>query len=159
AHMAASGVIHPEDLYRVCIAAAGELATFTTTSKRPPALPAYRHEQLRESFEPVMAALRDAPGKGLEQTATPIPLQSPGFGVHGAAGARRSLSSAAAFLPAARADVPAEELRRQFPLQIKVGPAERIRDLVNLALPGVPVRAMPVAPRQIPYHAGFAYFE
>jgi len=26
-------------------------------------------------------------------------------------------------------------------------------------LPGVPVTPMPVAPRQIPFHAGFAYFE
>jgi type VI secretion system protein ImpJ len=30
---------------------------------------------------------------------------------------------------------------------------------VNLALPGVALRAVPVAPRQIPYHAGFTYFE
>jgi len=37
--------------------------------------------------------------------------------------------------------------------------AERLRDLVSLQLPGVVLRALPVAPRQIPYHAGFAYFE
>ena len=30
---------------------------------------------------------------------------------------------------------------------------------MRLQLPGVPVHAVPVAPRQIPYHAGFAYFE
>jgi type VI secretion system protein ImpJ len=30
---------------------------------------------------------------------------------------------------------------------------------VNVALPGVTVRALPVAPRQIPYTAGAAYFE
>jgi len=60
---------------------------------------------------------------------------------------------------AARADVPAEDLRRRFPAQLKIGPVEKIRDLVTLQLPGVPVVALPVAPRQIPYHAGFAYFE
>jgi type VI secretion system protein ImpJ len=42
---------------------------------------------------------------------------------------------------------------------LKLGPVEKIRDLVNLALPGVPVQPMPVAPRQIPFHAGFVYFE
>ena len=63
------------------------------------------------------------------------------------------------FILAARADVPAEELRRRFPAQLKVGPVEKIRDLVNLQLPGVPVNAVPTAPRQIPYHAGFGYFE
>ena len=30
---------------------------------------------------------------------------------------------------------------------------------MNLQLKGVPVHAMPVAPRQIPFHAGFVYFE
>ncbi len=46
-----------------------------------------------------------------------------------------------------------------FPSQIKIGPVEKIRDLVNLALPGVRLTPVPVAPRQIPFHAGFAYFE
>ena len=44
-------------------------------------------------------------------------------------------------------------------VQIKIGPVERIRDLVNLNLPGIALRSLPVAPRQIPYHAGFLYFE
>ena len=71
----------------------------------------------------------------------------------------RALYSTAVFILAARADLPAEELRRRFPAQLKIGPVEKISDLVRLQLPGVPVHAVPVAPRQIPYHAGFAYFE
>ena len=50
-------------------------------------------------------------------------------------------------------------LRRRFPAQLKIGPVEKIRDLVTLQLPGVPVSPLPVAPRQIPFHTGFAYFE
>ena len=38
-------------------------------------------------------------------------------------------------------------------------PVERIKDLVNLQLPGVGLRSLPVAPRQLPYHAGSHYFE
>jgi type VI secretion system protein ImpJ len=63
------------------------------------------------------------------------------------------------FVLAVNAQIPSEALRLRFPAQVKIGPAERIRDLVNLQLPGVAVKAMPVAPRQIPYHAGFSYFE
>jgi type VI secretion system protein ImpJ len=63
------------------------------------------------------------------------------------------------FILAARADLPAEEVRRRFPAQLKIGPVERISNLVNLQLPGVPVHPVPVAPRQIPFHAGFVYFE
>ena len=48
AHYADSGVIHPEALFQFCVAAAGELATFTTTSKRPPKFPGYRHDHLQE---------------------------------------------------------------------------------------------------------------
>ena len=36
AHLAGSGMIHPEELFRICASAAGELATFTAPSKRPP---------------------------------------------------------------------------------------------------------------------------
>jgi type VI secretion system protein ImpJ len=158
-HMAASGNLHPETLYRLFISMAGELATFTTAGKRPTAMPAYRHDRLRESFEPAMAALRAALSAVLEQSAIPIPIESKRFGIRVATVADRSLYGTAVFVLAARADMAAEELRRRFPSQLKLGPVERIRDLVNLALPGVPVHPMPAAPRQIPYHAGFVYFE
>jgi type VI secretion system protein ImpJ len=42
---------------------------------------------------------------------------------------------------------------------VKIAPAERIGDLVRQGLPGVPVVPVPVTPRQIPFHAGYAYFE
>jgi len=159
AHVAASGAIHPEDLYQLCASAAGELTTFTTASKRPPAFPAYQHERLRESFEPVIASLRESLSKVLTQTAISIPLEPRRFGISVAIVPDRSLFSSAVFILAARADVPAEELRRRFPSQLRIGPAERISDLVRSGMRGVPVHAVPVAPRQIPYHAGFAYFE
>ncbi len=159
AHLADSGVLHPEELFRVCVAAAGELSTFTTSSKRPPPLAAYRHERLRESFEPVIAALRASLSAVLEQSAIAIPIEAKKFGLSVAVVADRALFGSAVFVLAARADVPAEELRRRFPGQLKIGPVEKIRDLVNLQLPGVPLHAIPVAPRQIPYHAGSVYFE
>jgi type VI secretion system protein ImpJ len=159
AHFADAGVLHPEELFRVCVAAAGELSTFTTASKRPPALTAYRHERLRESFEPVMLALRASLAAVIEQSAIPIPLESKKFGISVALVPDRALYTTAVFILAARADLPSEEVRRRFPAQLKIGPVEKIRDLVNLQLPGVPVHPVPVAPRQIPFHAGFVYFE
>jgi len=159
AHYAASGDIHPETFFRVCVTAAGELSTFTTTSKRPPKIPDYRHDHLRESFDPVILALREMLSKVLTQTAISIPIEPKKFGVSVAMVGDRSLLTTAVFILAARADLPSEEVRRRFPAQLKVGPVERITDLVRLQLFGVPVHPVPVAPRQIPYHAGFAYFE
>jgi type VI secretion system protein ImpJ len=158
-HLVAGGLVHPEDLYRYCVSAAGELATFTTVSKRPTAFPSYAHDRLRESFEPVIAALRSSLSAVLEQSAIAIPIEPRKFGLSVATVADRTLFSTAVFVLAVRADTPAEELRHAFPKQLKIGPVEKIRDLVNLALPGITLQPIPVAPRQIPYHAGFVYFE
>src|SRR5262245_32539935 len=159
AHFADSNAVHPEELFETCVSAAGELATFTTTSKRPPKFPGYRHDRLRESFEPVIMSLRESLSRVLTQNAIAIPLEKRKFGISVAIVPDRELFSTAVFILAARADVPSEDLRRRFPAQLKIGPSEKIGDLVRLGLPGVPVHAVPVAPRQIPYHAGFAYFE
>ncbi|WP_369915014.1 type VI secretion system baseplate subunit TssK [Xanthomonas sp. NCPPB 3005] len=159
AHWTSAPLLHPQELYAALIALAGELSTFTTPGKRPPAWPAYRHDALQPSFEPVIASLRGSLSAVLEQTALPIPVQARKFGVWVAMVPDAALFDSAAFVLAAKADVPAEELRRQLPLQAKIGPVEKIRDLVNLQLPGIAAMPMPVAPRQIPYHAGYLYFE
>jgi type VI secretion system protein ImpJ len=158
-HLISSGILHPEDLYRLCVSLAGDMATFTTTAKRPPPFPPYRHEYLRESFEPVIASLRSEFIAQREQLAIPIPIDPKKFGYSIALVGDRTLFKTAAFVLAVRADMPAEELRQRFPAQQKIGAAERIRDLVNLQLTGVGLQPVPVAPRQIPYHAGYVYFE
>jgi type VI secretion system protein ImpJ len=159
AQLAADGHVHPEDLHRLLLEITGDLSTLTTTARRPAPLAAYRHDALRESFDSVIVALRTLLSVVLEQNAVPIPIAQKKYGISIASVFDRSLFDEAVFVLAARADVPAEEFRKLFPVQMKIGPAERIRDLVNLQLPGVPVRDMAVAPRQIPYHAGFVYFE
>ncbi len=159
AHLAATSRCHPEDLYRLGLEVAGDLATLTASARRPAQFPGYRHDALRASFEPLMQALRGALSVVLEQNATPIPLAQKKFGISVGTVPDRTLFDSAIFVLAARADMPTEEFRRRFPQQLKIGPVEKIRDLVNLQLPGIAIQAMPVAPRQIPYHAGFAYFE
>jgi type VI secretion system protein ImpJ len=159
AHLAATAGCHPEDLYRFALEISGDLATLTATSRRPAQFPGYRHEALRESFEPVIQALRACLSVVLAQGAIALPIAQKKFGISVATVSDRTLFDSAVFVLAARADLPMEEFRRRFPQQLKIGPVEKIRDLVNLQLPGIPIEAMAVAPRQIPYHAGFAYFE
>jgi type VI secretion system protein ImpJ len=158
-HLATSPALHPEDLYRLTLEITGELSTLTAASRRPPTFPPYRHDSLRATFEPVINALRACLSVVMEQNAIPIPLAHKKFGISVASVADQGLFDSAAFVLAARADVPSEEIRRRFPAQTKIGPVDKIRDLVNLQLPGIALQPMAVAPRQIPYHAGFAYFE
>lgn len=160
AHLLSSvGQMHPEALYRELVQLAGELATFTEARKRPPAFPPYRHDDLHATFRPVMAALRQSLSAVLEQTAVPIPLQERRFGIRVGPIVDRSLVTDATWVLAVKAQIPAETLRARLPNQIKIGPVEQIRELINVALPGIAIRALPVAPRQLPYYAGTSYFE
>ncbi len=159
-HLAAiAPQLHPEEFYRTAVSLAGELSTFTDTRKRPAAFPPYRHEDLQATFRPVMSALRASLSTVLEQTAVPIPLQERKFGIRVGPILDRSLVTDSVWVLAVKAQLPAETLRRNFPNLVKIGPVEQIRELITVALPGIAVRALPVAPRQLPYYAGTSYFE
>lgn len=156
---AAAGQIHPESLYRSLLSLAGELSTFTESRKRPPVFPPYRHDDLNATFRPVIAFLRQALSAVLEQNAVPIPLQERRHGIRVGPIADRTLVTDATWVLVVKAQVPPETLRRNFPNQAKIGPVEQIVDLINVALPGIAVSALPVVPRQLPYYAGRSYFE
>jgi type VI secretion system protein ImpJ len=158
AHWADAANVHPEALYTTLVQMAGEFATFLET-RRPTAYPAYRHDDLQRSFAPVVADLRRALASVLEATAVPIPLRDARHGVRVGPITDRAILRAANFVLTVQADVQAEQLRRLFPSQVKIGAVEHIRELVNVALPGIAVRPLPVAPRQLPFYAGATYFE
>jgi len=158
-HLATIENLHPVQLYRDCLAMAGELATFMAPEKYPPQFPPYQHHDLVATFLPVIRVLRRYLSAVLEQTAVSIPLDPRKYGISVGVIADRKLISTASFVLAVSADIPAENLRRHFAGQAKIGPVEEIRQLVNSALPGIGLRALPVAPRQIPYHVGVVYFE
>lgn len=159
AHMASMTGLHPEAYYREAVQLAGELATFSPNNKRAIQYPVYRHEQLRETFLPVMEDLRQALSLVLDAHAIPIALEERQFGIRVAVMRDPELVKSATFVLVVNAHMPPETVRTSFPRQVKIGSVEKIRDLVNLQLPGIALRPLPVAPRQLPFHAGFTYFE
>ncbi len=158
-HMLTIENVHPEEAYRQSVALGGELASFMASDKAAPEFPAYQHDNLTVVFQAVMRVLRQYLSSVLETNAVAIPLEERNYGVRVGIIADRKLLGTSQFVVAVRADVPAETVRRHFPTQAKIGPVEEIRKLVNSALPGIGLAGMPVAPRQIPYHAGMVYFE
>lgn len=151
--------LHPVQFYRDCVSLAGELSTFMAPQKHPPEFPAYQHHDLSTTFATVIRLLRQYLSSVLEQTAVSIPLDPRKYGISVGVIADRKLITTAGFVLAVSADVPAENIRRHFGGQAKIGSVEEIRQLVNSALPGIPMRPLPVAPRQIPYAANVVYFE
>ncbi|MDR6265560.1 MULTISPECIES: type VI secretion system baseplate subunit TssK [Rhodobacterales] len=150
---------HPCSLYMMLLGMAGELATFMATEKRPPEFPPYQHDNLTGTFQPLIRTLRQYLSAVLEQTAVAIPLQARKYGVSVGVIADKRLLTGTQMVLACKAETAAENIRRHMPTQAKLGPVEDIRQLVNSALPGIGLRPLPVAPRQIPYHAGVVYFE
>ena len=158
-HLSALRMLHPERLFSELLGLMGELATFTTDAKRPLEMSAYTHDDLFGCFQPLMDQLGRHLSAVLEQTAISLPVEDRQFGIRVARITDRGLLKQARFVLAAKADVSTDVMREQLPLLIKVGTVETIRDLVNNQLAGIGLSNLPVAPREIPYHAGCVYFE
>ncbi|VAW68081.1 Uncharacterized protein ImpJ/VasE [hydrothermal vent metagenome] len=157
-HLVNMNGLHPVDLYAESVQMVGELSTFVSKNKRTPVFPVYLHDDLQASFTPVITSLRNCLSMVYEQTAVSLNLVMKKYGIQVAEMSDRSLIGSAMFVLAARADIPEDTLRKHLPAQIKIGPVERIRQLVNAAMPGIALKPLPVAPRQIPFHSGYTYF-
>ncbi|ABK37225.1 type VI secretion system baseplate subunit TssK [Aeromonas hydrophila] len=158
-HLARLGTLHPERLHEALVQLCGELMTFTDESRLPPEFSAYRHDDQQVSFEPVMLALRQALSTVLSPRAVSIQLRKHQYGIMVAMVNESELMQSADFVLAVRARMPQEQLRKQLLQQTKVASSDKIRELISLQLPGIPLLPLPVAPRQLPYHAGYSYFQ
>jgi type VI secretion system protein ImpJ len=150
--------VHPEELYRTLLALFGDLATFSSDNKRPRLDSRYLHNDQGTSFRKLMDAIRQALSMVLEQHAIEMELQERQYGITVSPLKDHKLLGAASFVLAASANCDSETLRQRLPAHLKVGAVEHIRQLVNLHLPGIKVRPLPVAPRQIPFHSNKTYF-
>ncbi|WP_108260969.1 type VI secretion system baseplate subunit TssK [Mangrovicoccus ximenensis] len=151
--------LHPERLYAFLVSLAGELSTFMARDRHPPQFLAYQHHDLTACYAAVIRELRSYLSAVLEANAVSIPLDPRKYGISVGLIADRKLIGAAGFVLSVGADMAEETLRRHFAGQAKIGPVEEIRTLVNSALPGIELTALPVVPRQIPYEAGRVYFQ
>ncbi|MFY1665665.1 type VI secretion system baseplate subunit TssK [Pseudomonas sp. Pseu.R1] len=158
-HLSELTPLHPERFYGELVSLAGEFATFSNAGRRPEAFGQYQHDNLAVTFEPVILALREALSMLIDSKATPIEIHEKAYGIHVAMLKDRTLIDTASFILVVSADMPSETLRGRFAQQSKIGSVEHIRDLVNLQLPGIGLLPLPVAPRQIPFHAGSTYYE
>ncbi|MEO9527448.1 type VI secretion system baseplate subunit TssK [Roseibium sp.] len=159
-HITVSGRHAPEHVYREFIGLIGSFSAFGADNRRPPELPAYDHLDLRLTFQRLVSILESLLSFVVQQNAVNIPLSKRDYGVWlGETTNKMVFSEGRSFILIAHANVSLEVLRTQMPIQIKIGPVEKIRELVNLQLPGVAIKPLSVAPRQIPYVQNAVYFE
>lgn len=151
--------LHPEMLWRNWLPFATELATWTSQRTAESVLPIYDHDDLAGCFSKLMLLVRQGLSLVMEDHAIQLPLNERSHGLNIATVPDTSMVHEFGFVLAVKANVPSEHLQIHFPAQMKVAPVSKIRDLVQLQLPGIMLRAMPVAPPQLPWHAGYSYFE
>lgn len=158
-HQDKTANLHPEEFYIKLLALVGELSSFTESGKRPHDIADYDHVNQQACIAQLMEQTRYALSMVLEQHAVELPMQKRQYGIIVSPIHDRNLLAGASFILAVGADMESDVLRGSLPKQLKISSVERIRELVNLHLPGIKIRALPVAPRQIPFHAGKTYFK
>lgn len=158
-HLKTQPLVHPESLWNSWLPFAAELTTWTPRRGPEGALPVYDHDDLAGCFGKLLLLLRQGLSQVLEDNAIQLPLIERSHGLNIATVPDSHMVRDFGFVLAVKASVPGEMLQTHFPAQMKVAPVNKIRDLVQLHLPGLTLRAMPVAPPQIPWHAGYNYFE
>ncbi|TDM05871.1 MAG: type VI secretion system baseplate subunit TssK [Ideonella sp. MAG2] len=150
----------PEALYTTLRSMTGELATFVrTTTRRPIAVPNYLHRDPYLSFKALIDEARFLLNALMVRSAEDIPLLTKPNGMYQASVDPAVISSFSALVLAVSADLPTDQIAAQFSAHGKAAASDRLPELVRLHLPGIGLRVLPVPPRQIPFNAGYVYFQ
>jgi type VI secretion system protein ImpJ len=158
-HLASLPAVHPERLYEAMVGLAGELATLTKAERKPPRFARYDHENLQLTFEPVFDLLRSMLSAVFDRSAIQLPLEAAGPGAYVSTITDHALYQHGFFYLAVNAAAPLDEIRGRFPGIAKIGAVQKMRAIVESALPGVPLRHAPTPPPQLRVLPGYVYFE
>jgi type VI secretion system protein ImpJ len=156
-HFHERGGGHPSQLFEAMLELAGALTTFSS-SIQPRDLPAYDHRALGECFTALDDLLRE-----LLQTVVPeyhvtLPLKEVEPSIHATALDQDRYLTATDLFLAVKAEVRADELLRKAPHLLKVSSGDRVRRLIQQALPGVPLQPVTTPPSALPVKLGFQYY-
>ena len=158
-HLGSLPAVHPERLFEAFVGMAGELSTMVRADRKPPVFPLYDHENLQVSFEPVFEVLQSALSAVIDRAAVQLPLEVAGPGAYISRITDRTLYQSGFFYLAVNASASLDDIRGRFPAVAKIGAVQKMRQIVDAALPGVPLRHTPTPPPQLRVLPGYVYFE
>ncbi len=157
-HQLALPRVHPERLFAEWLPFALELAVYRPPHSFGGEIPRYDHCDIGQSFDSLMATLRQGLFIVFEENAIALPLAQQMPGLQVTTLPDRDMLDRFDFILVAAAELKSETQLASFLAQIKIAPACRIGDLVQLQLPGIPLLRLPQAPRQLPFQEGCSYF-
>ncbi|MGO2335858.1 type VI secretion system baseplate subunit TssK [Providencia sp.] len=147
---------HPELLYRELARLAGSLLTFSLNHQMED-IPAYQHDKPERVFPPLFTLLNSLLEASLPSRIVTIDLLKEGPFWKGELHDGR-LREDADFYLSVRSSLPTHLLATQFPLLCKAGSADDVADVVNVALNGIPLRALTHVPTALPLRLENQYF-
>lgn len=157
-HLLSLPWVHPCYIFGEWLRFYGDLSSFSS-DKYSVDFPIYQHDNLAFCFSELIGLLRKALAIVLEQRAIMIPLEVVDDATRIAVAPSGSLARNNRLVLAIQASLPMEVLLQHVPTTIKISSSDKLTDLISYHLPGVRVRALSTAPRELPYHAGYSYFE
>ena len=149
---------HPEQAYRLLVALAGELCTFSARLS-PKKLPAYDHQSPGTTFKELHAVLLQLLRIRDETRWVLIPLERRDSMLVGHIEDPRLFERQASFFLAAGGEMEKDRLIRDLPKKVKIASQSQIDKIIELALPGVTPDFTPDPPVAIPRKPNDFYFK
>ena len=148
---------HPEELFVELSRLAGALCTFSLDSK-PRDLPVYDHRNLTDCFHQLDRHIRAHLETVLPTNCIAIPLAAAGDCFWGGTISDARCMGNSRWVLAIRAGMAEADLMTQAPQLVKVCTPAFVRELVNRALPGMPLTHLRIPPAAISTRAETLYF-
>ncbi|GAA7771948.1 type VI secretion protein [Cupriavidus sp. SHE] len=157
ARLCAAPQQHPERLYVVLSRLAGSLLTFSTTETLQ-AIPAYDHQTPEPMFAELESLIRTLLDTVIPSRVVPVALEQIRPTVWMGKILDERLVEGAEYYLSVQAGLPAHTLLEQLPRLCKAGAPDEAEQILNSALPGIPLRTMPRLPAAIPVRIENQYF-
>ncbi|WP_313819142.1 type VI secretion system baseplate subunit TssK [Cupriavidus sp.] len=157
ARLCAAPQQHPEQLYRVLARLAGALLTFSTTETLQ-AIPAYDHMAPEPVFAELESMIRRLVDAVVPSRVVPIALERLRPTIWDGKILDERLVEGTEYYLSVQAGMPAHALLEQLPRLCKAGAPDEVSQIVNSALPGIPLRSMSRLPAAIPVRIENQYF-
>ena len=150
--------VHPEAFYLYLIELLASLTTFNARNRHVGTLPSYKHQDLKNTFEPLMNALRATLAHIIQHNAMMLNLEYKQYGLWVAPIEKTYVIHKTQWILAVRADLEPEALSQKILSKVKIAAVEKIEDLIIHVLPGISLSQILTIPREIPFSSGYLYF-
>jgi len=161
-HVAENFRMHPEPVFSRLTGLAGELRTFHGT-RLAADLPRYDHDNPHAAFAPLFEDLHISLRSFISvQEATQVEVAPQQDGFHVAILGEKEthlLRSGARMVLSVKADSPADDLRNGVLKMFRLASIRKIAAIVDSNSPGLAFQGLSETPKEMPFHAGFQYFE